>query len=58
LDDKASNYTRAEAITSGCKLAMVNAFRRYPLYVYEFFMKRAKIFMGTVVKKALGIQHY
>jgi hypothetical protein len=32
--------------------------RRYSLYVNDFFMKRAKSFMGTVVKKALGIKHY
>ncbi len=37
---------------------MANAAQRYPLYVNEFFMKRAKSFMVTVVKKALGIDHY
>ncbi len=37
---------------------MANAARRYPLYVNDFFMKRAKSFMVTVVKKALGIDHY
>ncbi len=37
---------------------MANAARRYPLFVNEFFMKRAKSFMGTVVEKALGIEHY
>jgi hypothetical protein len=37
---------------------MAHAARRYPLYLNEFFMKRAKSFMGTVVKKALGIEHY
>ncbi len=37
---------------------MANAARRYPLYVNEFFMKRAKPFMATVVKEALGIDHY
>ena len=58
LDEKAKNYTRAASIQSGCRIAMANAARRYPLYVNEFFMKRAKSFMGTVVKKALGIEHY
>ncbi len=58
MDEKANKYTRAETITNGCKLAMANASRRYPLYVNKFFMKRAKSCMGTVVKKALGIQHY
>jgi hypothetical protein len=37
---------------------MANAARRYPLYVNEFFMKRAKSFMGTDVKKARGIGQY
>ncbi len=36
---------------------MANTAQRYPLYVDEFFMKRAKSFMATVVKKALGINH-
>ncbi len=37
---------------------MTNAARRYCLYVNEIFMKRAKSFIATVVKKALGIDHY
>ncbi len=37
---------------------MANAARRYPLYINEFFMKRGKSFMATVVKEALGIGHY
>jgi hypothetical protein len=52
------NYPRAEAIRNGCKISMANAAQGYPLYVNEFFMKRAKSFMATVVKKALGIDHY
>ncbi len=35
---------------------MANAARRHPLYVNEFFMKRAKSFIGTLVKKALDIK--
>jgi hypothetical protein len=58
LDQKSNDYTRAEAIRSGGKIAIADAFRRYPLYVNKFFMKRAKPFMGTVFKKALGILHY
>ncbi len=57
-DENAKNYPRAEAIRNGCKISMANAAQRYPLYVNEFFMKRAKSFMATVVKKALGIDHY
>jgi hypothetical protein len=58
LDENAKNYPRAEAIKNGCKIFMANAARRYPLYVNDFFMKRAKSFMTTVVKEALGIDHY
>ena len=58
LHEKAKNYTQAASIRSGCRISMANAARRYPLYVNEFFMRRAKIFMATVVKKALGIEHY
>ncbi len=58
LDEHARNYPRAEAIRNGSKISMANSARRYPLYVNEFFMKRAKSFMVTVVKKAPGIDHY
>jgi hypothetical protein len=58
LDENANNYPRAEAIRNGCKISMANAARWYPLYVNDFFMKRAKSFMVTVVEKALGIDHY
>ena len=36
---------------------MSNASRRHPLFVNEYFMKKAKSFMATVVKTALGIEH-
>jgi hypothetical protein len=58
LDENTKNYPRAEAIRNGCKISMANAAQRYPLYVNEFFMKRAKSFMATVVKIALDIDHY
>jgi hypothetical protein len=58
LDEKAKNYTQTASIQSGCRIAMTNAARRYQLYVNEFFMKRLKSCMGTVVKKALDIEHY
>jgi hypothetical protein len=49
---------KTEAIKNGCKISMANAARRYPLYVNDFFTKRANSFMATVVKEALGIDHY
>jgi hypothetical protein len=39
-------------------IAMSNASRRHPLFVNGYFMRRAKSFMSTVVKTALGIEHY
>ncbi len=39
-------------------IAMSNASWRHPLFVNEYFMRRAKSFMSTVVKMALGIEHY
>jgi hypothetical protein len=37
---------------------MSNAARKYPLFVNDFFMKRADLFMKTVMKNALQIEHY
>jgi hypothetical protein len=37
---------------------MSHAARKFPLYVNEFFVKRADSFMKTVMKKALQIDHY
>ncbi len=39
-------------------IAMSNASRRHPLFVNEYFMRRAKSFMSTVIKMTLGIEHY
>jgi hypothetical protein len=58
LKDTAQNYLGAEAIRDGSMIAMSNAFWRHPLFVNKYFMRRAKSFMSTVVKMALGIEHY
>ncbi len=39
-------------------IAMSNASRRHPLFVNECLMRRAKSFMSTVIKTALGIEYY
>ncbi len=39
-------------------IAMSNASWRHPLFVNEYFMRRAESFMATVIKTALGIEHY
>ena len=38
--------------------AMQKASKKYPLFVNDFFMKRARSFMSTVLKDALDIDHY
>ncbi len=60
LDEHAKNYPRAEAIRNGCKISMANAAWRYPLYVNEIFMKRAKSFMaeGQRRSKYWSRRHY
>ncbi len=58
LEDTAQNYLRAEAIKDGSMIAMSNASWRHPLFVNEYFMKRAKSIMATVIKMALGIEYY
>jgi hypothetical protein len=37
---------------------MSNSARKYPLFVNEFFMKRANSFIKTVMKNAHQIEHY
>jgi hypothetical protein len=37
---------------------MSNATRKYPLFVNDFFMKCVNLFMKTVMKNALQIEHY
>ncbi len=52
------NYQKAQAIKEGSRKEMSNAARRYPLFVNDFFMKRVNLFMKTVMKNALQIEHY
>jgi hypothetical protein len=58
LKDSAQNYSWAEAFRGGSMIAMSNASCRHPLFINEYFMRRAKSFMLTVVKTAIGIEHY
>jgi hypothetical protein len=46
------NHVKAEAIKHGCRKAMSNAARKFPLYINEFFMKHANSFMKTAMKKS------
>ena len=58
LEKQAGNKKRAEDLEKGDFDAMRKSVKKYPLFVNDFFMKRAKSFMGTVVKEAMGIEHY
>ena len=58
LEDKAGNIASAAAIRNNSFSDMRNAAKKYPLFVNDFFMKRSKEFLNTVVKSALGIEHY
>ena len=58
LEKIAGNVKMADAIKNGGRKEMSNSARKYPLFVNEFFMKRANSFMKTVMKNALQLEHY
>jgi len=58
LEKHAGRVEEAKALENNDFQAMKRSVKRYPLYVNDFFMKRAKSFMKTVVKDALDIEHY
>lgn len=58
LEEEAGHSGPAQQIRENNFTAIARAAKKYPLYVNEFFMKRASAFMETVVQNALGIEHY
>ena len=54
----AGNEGAAQLLENDNFKAMQKASKKYPLFVNNFFMKRARSFMNTVLKDALGIEHY
>ena len=58
LERKADRHEHASEIERGNIRALRKSAKRYSLYVNDFFMKRAKHFLKTVLKDALGIKHY
>ena len=58
LERHAGNENAAKALENNDFQAMKKASRKYPLFVNDFFMKRARCFMKEVMKEALGIDHY
>ena len=58
LERHANNEHMAQQLDNNDFSAMQKAAKTYPLFVNDFFMKRAKSFMKHVVNEALGIEHY
>lgn len=58
LERNAGNDDHANAIKEGQFTAIKQSAKRFPLYVNDFFMRKATKFLDTVVKVALGIEHY
>jgi len=58
MERLAGNVEAAEKIVLNDFTQISKTARNYPLFVNQFFMIRADQFMKTVVKKALGIDHY
>jgi hypothetical protein len=58
LESIRGNYQKAQAIKEGSRKEMSNAVRKYSLFITDFFMKHVNLFMKTVMKNALQIEHY
>ena len=54
----AKDFIEAEKLANGDFPAMKRAVKKNSVYVNEFFMKRSKTFMDTVLKEAFGIKYY
>ena len=58
MERHAGNDHMAQLLDNNDFSAMQKAAKRYPLFVNDFFMKRARSFMKNVLSKELGIEHY
>jgi hypothetical protein len=58
LERRAGNLRQVELLEEGDFVAMTKSVKRYTVFVNDFFMKRSRVFLDTVVKNALGIEHY
>jgi len=58
LERHVGNEGAAQLLENDDFKAIQKASKKYPLFVNNFFMKRARSFMNTVLKDALGIEHY
>lgn len=58
LEKEAGNAEQVEKLEKNDFTAMSKAAKRFTVYVNEFFMKRSKVFLDTIVNKVMGIEHY
>ena len=58
LESQAGNHDHAQQLLDGDFKAMSASAKRYNLYVNDFFMKRATVYLDTALKNDLGIKHY
>ena len=58
LETSDGNKRDAELLRGNDFKATKKSATMYSLYVNQFFMKRIDKFMKTVIKEALGIEHY
>ena len=58
LERKAGNESHVELLEKGNFEAMAKSVKRFTLFVNDFFMKRSRVFLDTVVKNAMNIEHY
>jgi hypothetical protein len=58
LESIHGKYQKSQAIKEGSRKETSNAARKYPFFINDFFMKHVNLFMKTVTKNALQIEHY
>ena len=58
LETNAGNVAEATLLRDGNFRAMCRAARKYPMYVNEYFMMRAKRFMDEFARDALDLEYY
>lgn len=58
LESNAGNESEASLLRDGNFRAMCRAARKFPMYVNEYFMMRAKQFMDEFARDALDLEYY
>ena len=58
LEKEAGRFDHADKLEANDFAAMCKSVKRFTVYVNEFFMKRARVFLDTVANEVMGIEHY